>query len=279
MLVDPRCTDTLFAPLQDAQCGKQVLSACLSIGVLVGGSLVKLPQLIKILRAQSVEGLAEMSVFVEAISSSIFVSYNVLEGHPFATWGEMLFVSLQNLFSLLLFWRYRRARDRQASATGQKSGKANAASTDSPFATFTLLQRVLCGLAILVLGASVAYGYLLLGRDSLFSRRLATVLGLAPFPLLFCSRLPQIKQNWTQKHTGQLSAVTGVLMLCGNLARLFTSLVSLSDQFVVLSCSLATILNAIPLFQMFLYRENTAKVLGRGSLQGAASPGSKRKAA
>ncbi|CBZ50311.1 hypothetical protein NCLIV_007850 [Neospora caninum Liverpool] len=203
LLVDPRCTDTLFAPLQDAQCGKQVLSACLSIGVLVGGSLVKLPQLIKILRAQSVEGLAEMSVFVEAISSSIFVSYNVLEGHPFATWGEMLFV-------------------------------------------------------------------------------------------FFCSRLPQIKQNWTQKHTGQLSAVTGVLMLCGNLARLFTSLVSLSDQFVVLSCSLATILNAIPLFQsggqlavsgggsaprMFLYRENTAKVLGRGSLQGAASPGSKRKAA
>ncbi|PFH32731.1 hypothetical protein BESB_013430 [Besnoitia besnoiti] len=158
-LADSRCTDTLFAPLQDPQCFAQVLSACLSLGVLVGGSLVKLPQLLKIIRARGVEGLAELSVYVEAISAAIFVVYNVLEQHPFTTWGEMLFV-------------------------------------------------------------------------------------------FFVSRLPQIKQNWSQKHTGQLSAITGGLMLCGNLARLFTSLVSLSDRFVTMSCTLATILNAIPLFQV-----------------------------
>ncbi|KYK67481.1 PQ loop repeat-containing protein [Toxoplasma gondii TgCatPRC2] len=263
LLVNPRCTETLLAPFQDFQCAKQVVSACLSIGILVGGSLVKLPQLVKILRAQSVAGLAEMSVFVEAISASIFVAYNVLERHPFTTWGEMLFVSLQNLCTLLLFWRFRSARDGRHSIEEEKSGQATAASTDAPFATFTLFQRVLCALAVLLLGASVACGYLVFGRDSLFSRLLATGLGLAPFPLLFCSRLPQIKQNWTQKHTGQLSAVTAGLMLCGNLARLFTSMVSLSDQFVVLSCTLATILNAIPLFQIYLYRDNTAKALGK----------------
>ncbi|KFH06522.1 PQ loop repeat-containing protein, partial [Toxoplasma gondii VAND] len=30
-----------------------------------------------------------------------------------------------------------------------------------------------------------------------------------------------------------------------------------------LSCTLATILNAIPLFQIYLYRDNTAKALGK----------------
>ncbi|PHJ18460.1 pq loop repeat-containing protein [Cystoisospora suis] len=175
----------------------------------------------------------------------------------------------QNLCILMLFWKYRLPRNCVSEATKEKLDTARQASSEqgrsvpflSRFSTFSSRERLLCRALLMVLFTTLSYARLVAERQSAFPRTLSGILGVAPFPLLFLSRLPQIRQNWAQQHTGQLSAVTGFLMLCGNLARLFTSLVSLSDIFVTLSCLLASVLNAVPLFQIYWYRKNTKRIL------------------
>lgn len=256
-LVDSRCTDTLLAPFRDAHCFNQVLAAVLSGGVLLGGFVVRLPQLLKIYRARSVEGLSEFSVFVETLGAWVYVGYNILERHPVATWGEMAPVAVMDLLILLLFWKYR--------PTGETRGATTRSMTAARAAkkkwTFTSAERKGAACLLASLTAVVLYARFFMVQTHRFYRVFASLLGLSPVPLLLLSKIPQIKQNAEQKHTGQLSASSLGLMTAGNLARLYTTFTNLSDPFILLSCSLACLLNAIPLAQIAWYRQRTKQLL------------------
>ena len=62
---------------------------CLNYAMFLGGLLIKFPQIIAILRTQTVKGMSEASFTVEFLACLSLCVYNTLMGHPFKTWGEM----------------------------------------------------------------------------------------------------------------------------------------------------------------------------------------------
>ncbi|KAL8451241.1 hypothetical protein Emed_002114 [Eimeria media] len=80
-----------------------VVGQSLNYVILAGSLVVRLPQIIAIFRAQSIAGISEASVLVEALSSWLFVIYNLLQRHSFKTWGEALFIAGLLLLSFFSF--------------------------------------------------------------------------------------------------------------------------------------------------------------------------------
>jgi len=104
VLVSQKCV-TEFTQLTFAwPCVKELLVNGINIGILFGALAIKLPQIFKIVKAKSVDGISESSLALELLSSTCACLYASLMGHPFSTWGEMLFISVQCLLLNCLFW-------------------------------------------------------------------------------------------------------------------------------------------------------------------------------
>ena len=84
-----------FDALLDVPCAKLVISKVLGYGIVAGSLLVKLPQILKIAKAGSVAGLSGASINIEMLASTCSLAYYVGLGYPFSTWGENLFLCVQ----------------------------------------------------------------------------------------------------------------------------------------------------------------------------------------
>jgi len=73
------------------------------------------------------------------------------------------------------------------------------------------------------------------------------------------ARVPQIILNHRQKHTGQLAFLSFALAFLGNLARVFTTLVKLSDPLTLASHLIAATLNGIIVGQILFYPKTVSK--------------------
>jgi uncharacterized protein with PQ loop repeat len=69
----------------------------------VGASIVKVPQIIKILSKRSTFGVSFESVILEEITQSAAVAYNIFRGNPFSIYGETLLITIQMIVIHLLF--------------------------------------------------------------------------------------------------------------------------------------------------------------------------------
>ena len=76
-----------FEALLDVPCGKLVISKILGYGIVAGSALVKLPQIIKIVKGKSVAGLSGSSVNIEMLSSTCSLAYYAGLGYPFSTYA------------------------------------------------------------------------------------------------------------------------------------------------------------------------------------------------
>jgi mannose-P-dolichol utilization defect protein 1 len=64
-------------------CWKVLISRVLGYGIVAGSTLVKLPQMLKIFMAGSVEGLSLVSFLLELLSVTISMTYNIANRYPF----------------------------------------------------------------------------------------------------------------------------------------------------------------------------------------------------
>lgn len=74
--------------------------------IVLGSTALKIPQIIKILRAKSVQGISFASFALESIINSINIGYNLEKGTPFSIYGENVFILAQNAIIMLLFFCY-----------------------------------------------------------------------------------------------------------------------------------------------------------------------------
>lgn len=198
-----------------------ILAKLVDFGVLAGACIVKLPQVMKIVRSRSVLGISEASVVVEWVGYSLSCWYNLLMRYPFSAWGESSFVALQSSVILFLFWWLADGIDLQ--------------------------PRLGALVAVLV----VAF----LANVIEVPTAVIAVIGLSPAGLFVVARVPQVLMNYQQGHTGQLAPATFALQLAGNAARLFTVLHDLGGDPVCLAQhGSAALLNAIILAQVVKYR-------------------------
>ncbi|KAF2203156.1 mannose-P-dolichol utilization defect 1 protein [Delitschia confertaspora ATCC 74209] len=220
-LLGPFCYKTLILdidPFTSPECLKLAVSKALGIGIIGASSIVKVPQLIKLINSQSSEGVSFLSYLLESGSYLISLSYNIRHGFPFSTYGETALILVQNVIIAALVLKYSGS---QAGAAAWVAGLATA-------------------------------GALLFKEDIVDVKALswlqagAGVLGVA-------SKAPQILTIWKQGGTGQLSAFAVFNYLLGSASRIFTTLQEVPDPLILYSFIAGFVLNAILALQMIYY--------------------------
>ena len=81
----------------------------LGYAIIAGAAIVKVPQILTVLRSKSAEGLTFMSFELENIAFSIHMAYGFLMGLPFSAFGEAVLILAQNTFLLALIYYYAKA--------------------------------------------------------------------------------------------------------------------------------------------------------------------------
>ena len=77
---------------------------------MVGSSLVKLPQVLKIAGAGSAEGISFTSVLLELVAITFSGAYSFRQNFPFSSYGESVFLAVQTGIIALLVLSYSRGK-------------------------------------------------------------------------------------------------------------------------------------------------------------------------
>ncbi|XP_033122184.1 mannose-P-dolichol utilization defect 1 protein-like [Anneissia japonica] len=206
-------------------CLKIAITKGLGVGIIAGSAMVKIPQMVKILRAGSGEGISVPGALLEMYAISSTWAYAVARQFPFTAWGEAFFLAIQTSGIIILCLVY-----------AKKSS-----------------------LAGIYLVAYIGVMYVLLSGQ--IPVNVLATLQACNMPVMLVSRMIQILQNYRNGHTGQLSAITMVLVFLGSLARIFTSIQETGDpvlMWVFISSSSSS--GAIVL-QLFWYWNTTNEYL------------------
>lgn len=166
--------------LSNSQCVKLGISKALGVAIITTASVVKVPQILKLLSSKSATGLSFLSYLLETTAYIISLAYNYRKGFAFSTYGETGLILVQNVVIAVLILNY----------SGQKGAAAAFVAWLAVTATSLFKEDVL---------DMETLGYLQAG---------AGVLGIA-------SKLPAIATVWREGSTGQLSAfAVSSLMHC-----------------------------------------------------------------
>lgn len=219
-ILGEKCYKTLLLDIdiEATDCIKLAISKGLGIGIIAASSIVKIPQIIKLINSKSASGISFLSYLLETSAYLISLAYNVRQGFPFSTYGETGLIMAQNVVIAVLVLQY--------------SGRASTA------AAF-----------VVALGTSAAT---LFSKDILSMETLsylqagAGVLGVA-------SKLPQILAVYQEGGTGQLSAFAVFNYLAGSLSRIFTTLQEVDDKLILYGFIAGFVLNAVLATQMVYY--------------------------
>ncbi|KAG0050483.1 hypothetical protein BGZ83_004724 [Gryganskiella cystojenkinii] len=233
--------DTCYSSLiedfnyRDVDCIKYAISKGLGFGIVAGGAIVKVPQIIKIVQARSAKGVSLPSYLLETLACVISLAYNIRKENPISTYGETFFVTIQNLAILGLMLRY--------------AGKNVSA--------FMVLSSFLFFGNILGRTSSVVLNDGTVKSAAWVSDDLLKFLVTATIPINLLSKIPQVIENYKNQSTGQLSAFAVFNYFAGSLARVYTTLTEVDDILILSGFLLSTFLNCVLALQMALYWNNT----------------------
>lgn len=172
-IVGEHCYNSILLDvnLEDTDCLKLGISKGLGIAIIAVSSIVKVPQILKLLQSKSASGVSFLSYVLETSAYLISLAYNIRNGFPFSTFGETALIVGQNVIISVLVLNY--------------SGRAVMA-------------------AGFVTALAVAIG--LLFSENLVDMQTLSYLQMGAGALGVASKLPQIAAIWQQGGTGQLSA-------------------------------------------------------------------------
>ncbi|KAF9909438.1 hypothetical protein EC991_008577 [Linnemannia zychae] len=237
-IIGDTCYTTLIEDFDytHVPCIKYAISKGLGFGIVAGGAIVKVPQIIKILQARSAKGISFSAYMLETLACVISLAYNIRRDNPISTYGETFFVTLQNLAILGLMLNY--------------GGKR--VSAFLVVLSFLFMGNVLGRTAEHYLEDGTLVQSALVPMDILVFLQTATI------PINLFSKVPQIIENYKNGSTGQLSAFTIFNYFAGSLARVYTTLTEVDDIVILSGFLLSTLFNCVLALQMALYWNNTA---------------------
>ena len=175
MLLGDSCYRSLVHNLtiSDSVCMKLAVSKALSLAIVAASSVVKVPQMIKLINSGSAEGVSFIGYLLETASLMVTLVYNVRNKFPFSSFGETAFIVIQNVAICFLVLEY--------------SGKGNMGS--------------------MLIAALAGTGFLLFNSD-IVTAELLQYLQMGAGAVAALSKLPQIIAIFREGGTGQLSAFT-----------------------------------------------------------------------
>ena len=174
-LLGGQCYETLLIDIDptDQECLKLAVSKALGLGIVAASSIVKVPQILKLLSSRSADGVSFLSYLLETASYLIGLAYNFRSAFPFSTYGETALILAQNIVIAVLVLKLSGRGGLAAVFVAALAGAAHALFSETVVDMETL-------------------GYLQAG---------AGTLGVL-------SKVPQILAIWQEGGTGQLSAFT-----------------------------------------------------------------------
>lgn len=204
----------------------------MSLGYLViGGSLfLKVPQILRILRNKSVQGLNVLSFELECLGFTMALAYCVTKGIPFHVYGELFFILAQAATLVLLLYHF----SSNLRFTGAK------------------IVGYLAFTSVLFLGhlPSEVFDVIYNFQTTMFT----------------VSRLPQMWTNFKSSSTGELSVTSSLLSVAGCVARLYTSIHEHAPRSMVFASIAGLSTHGFLLFQIFLYQPKKPTVESEQSL-------------
>lgn len=247
--------------ITDSVCMKLAVSKALSIAIVGASSVVKVPQIIKLINSGSADGVSLIGYLLETASFMITLVYSIRNKFPFSSFGEVAFIVIQNIAICFLVLEF--------------SGKGNMGSAL---------------IAALAATAFVLFNSDMVNADMLqYLQMGAGVVGAA-------SKLPQIIAIFRQGGTGQLSAftvsqsTTHALMsrgtyadhivmqvfsyLFGSMSRIFTTLQEVPDKVILYGFLAGFALNVVLAAQMLVYWNAPAS---KATTEHKLTPAGKRK--
>jgi len=218
-VLSPHCYQALFVEHEfEIACIKLVISKLLGYLIILGSVFLKVPQILQIMKAKSVEGISFMMYYLEVAVYTITVAYSFNKQFPFSAYGDSVFVLIQDFVIVYLLFMY--------------SGRINVA--------FIAVSSVYFIALSVLLGGIVDINILSLMQG-------------ATIPLGIISRVPQIWKNYSEGGVGNLNIITFFLNFAGALARVFTTLQELDDILFLIAYSSSTILNGTITAQIIYY--------------------------
>lgn len=220
-----QCYQEFFIKLNllNVVCLKALISKGLGIAIIAGSSIVKVPQVLKIWSNHSAQGISFLSVLTDLYALTIAGSYSIVKGFPFSAYGESLFLGAQTLTiaAQVLYYNF----------------------------------STIAAAAFIAMYSAISYTTTsgLVPINTLWNLQATTL------PILLFGKLAQAFSNYKNKGTGQLSAVTCTMLLFGSVSRIFTSIQETGDQLIILTYMLASLGNAVIVFQFIYYRKPAPK--------------------
>ncbi|KAI2809274.1 hypothetical protein RDWZM_003398 [Blomia tropicalis] len=215
------CQDVLFRYTINSDCYKLILVKTLGYGIIFASTLVKLPQILVLLSAKSGAGVSLFSVFLELLALTLTSSYSLAKSFPLSAWGEALFLLIMTTLVAFLIVKF-----------DQSSSRAY---------------------AFLITFGTIVYIFM----SGFVPVHILWTLQVFNVPLIISSKMVQAWANFQNGHTGNLSAITVVLVFLGSITRIFTSISETGDKVIILSYALSSVANAILVLQIIAYRNKT----------------------
>ncbi|KAJ8903850.1 hypothetical protein NDN08_000383 [Rhodosorus marinus] len=203
--------------------GWEMLSMVIGYATLAGSLLYKVPQVARVARHQRGDGISVSGLSLETLGTSLSGVYSTRSRFPFSTYGESLFIPVQNLAIMALVIFFERAPAK-------------------PWILWLLLY-IICLVTLMLPGTSMT---------------IVAFLNVCATPIMYVSKVPQLLLNFQTKSTGQLAPITLGLQLLGNVARIFTTIVQVRDPIVFLGFISAFFMNGALFLQWWIYRSSTA---------------------
>ena len=93
----------------DMDCIKFTITRCIGMAIVVGSGILKMPQIVKILQNSSVEGLSQLTLYIETMIFMQTAGLGRFNGLSFTVYGESLIIMVQNYIIILLIWSYNKS--------------------------------------------------------------------------------------------------------------------------------------------------------------------------
>ena len=90
----------------DVECIKFTISKLIGLAIVVGSGILKIPQIMKIVSNASVEGLSQLTLYIETTIFMQTAGQGKFSGLSFTVYGESLIIMVQNYIIILLIWVY-----------------------------------------------------------------------------------------------------------------------------------------------------------------------------
>jgi mannose-P-dolichol utilization defect protein 1 len=223
-LLTPHCSNELFVKwnVLDGACFSLLVSKGLSLLIIVGSFVLKLPQILALLKARNSEGLTFTMFGSETFIFCVAAAYGMRMGFPASTYFENWVILAQTVVIVALMFHY---KGQQAAA------------------------------GVFIAGVALFLGALLF----VLPLNIVSLFFSSIIPILIYGRAPQIWSNYQRKNTGALSLLSLAMSFGGGLARIFTTLKEAPSTLNVLGLVIGVLLNLTLILQILAYGGGRAK--------------------